>query len=78
MKVTKTVCDKCGKEINGRFYILNVSDTYDWHFGDLYQMPKYQSYEICHDCLKDVITDDVIGSPFMASCVAPPSVSYCV
>lgn len=74
MKVTKTVCDKCGKEINGRFYILNVSDTGDWRY-DLYQMPKYQSYEICHDCLKDVITDDVVGSPFMASPVSHPFIS---
>ena len=58
---TKTTCDKCGKEIEGKIYKVNVEFTEGW---DLLQIPKYQSYDICPECMEIVITNDVIGNPF--------------
>ena len=63
MVKVKTICDKCGKEIDGRVYRVSVDYVGDWRYGQM-QMPKYLSYDICPECMKDVITDDVIGSKF--------------
>ena len=62
----KTVCDKCGKEIDGRLYRVSVDYVGDLRYGQI-QMPKYLSYDICPECMKDVITDDVVGSKFMTT-----------
>lgn len=70
----KTVCDKCGKEIDGRVYRVCV-DHVDWRYGQM-QMPKYLSYDICPECMKDVITDDVVGSKLLTTTMNTPS--FCV
>lgn len=60
----KTICDKCGKEIDGRLYRVSVDTVGEYSYGQI-QMPKYLSYEICQECMGNVITEDVVGSPFM-------------
>lgn len=71
----KTVCDKCGKEIDGRIYRVSVDYVGDSQYGQM-QMPKYLSYDICPECMKDVITDDVVGSKFMTTTMRAPY--FCV
>lgn len=67
MKVTKVVCDKCKNEINGLVYTVSVGFVGDQSLNSIMNMPKYMSYELCGDCLKDVITEDVKGSPYMCA-----------
>lgn len=57
----KTVCDKCRKEIDGRVYKVSVGYAGDLRYS-MMQAPKYMLYDICPECMKDVITDDVVGS----------------
>ena len=71
----KTVCDKCRKEIDGRVYKVSVDYVGGWRYGQI-QMPKYISYDICPECMKDVITDDVVGSQFPTITMNTPS--FCV
>ena len=71
----KTACDKCGKEINGRVYRVSVDYVGDLRYGQM-QMPKYLSYDICPDCMKGVITDDVVGSKLLTTTMNTPS--FCV
>lgn len=72
MKIQKVVCDKCKKEIHGLVYTVSVGYA-EAQAIHACEMPKYLSYELCGDCLKDVITEDVKGSPYM--CV-PKYASY--
>lgn len=71
----KTVCDKCGNAIDGRVYRVSVDYVGDLRYGQM-QMPKYLSYDICPECMKDVITDDVVGSKFMMPTMN--ATSFCV
>ena len=71
----KTICDKCGKEINGRVYRVSVDYVGDLRYGQI-QMPEYLSYDICPECMKGVITDDVVGSKFPRTTMNAPS--FCV
>lgn len=71
----KTTCDKCGKEIHGRVYRVDVEFVGDYRYSEI-QIPKYQSYDICSECMKSVITDDVVGSQFRR--ILTPSMQFCV
>lgn len=71
----KTVCDKCKKEIDGRVYRVSVGYVGNYLYGQV-QMPKYMSYDICQECMKDVITDDVVGNRFPTTTMNTPS--FCV
>lgn len=73
----KTTCDKCGKEINGRIYRVDVGLTGDCQYAQI-QMSAYQAYDICPECMKAVITDDVKGSPFKRFSSYVPTYCYCV
>lgn len=68
----KTVCDKCRKEVDGKYYKVSVNCAGGWRYSQM-QMPKYLSYDICPECMKDVITDDVVGSKSMTSIANTPS-----
>lgn len=67
----KTVCDKCGNEIDGRVYRVSVDYVGDLH--EQMQLPMYLSYDICPECIKGVITDDVVGSRFPKATMNVPS-----
>ena len=62
----KTVCDKCGNEIDGRVYRVSVDYVGDWRYSQM-QMPEYLSYDICPECMKDVITEDIVGGKFLTT-----------
>lgn len=53
------------KEIHGLVYTVNVGYAGVKALNEIMNIPKYMSYELCEDCLKDVITEDVKGSPYM-------------
>lgn len=43
--MTRTYCDKCGKEITGDKHVVRVTDTHD----------EFNSTELCGDCYAEFL-----------------------
>lgn len=72
----ETVCDKCGRKINGKVYKVDVDFTGSYQYDQM--MLQYQSYDICPECMGDVITDDVVGGPYRHIPAYQPPTCFCV
>ena len=47
--MNKIICDKCGKEVTGRKYLVSIKQTNTLFF------PENKEIDLCNECAKELL-----------------------